>query len=429
MSKKDKNKKKRGLKFWLPISVSGSLFLITVLFVMWFVLLRDPNRSTHVRSNNTYQDIVKRSFIKGFENTENTGKFTYILTENDVNDLLADGAKNLNDEHIETIYTELTTDGGRMFYVDLKNTFIKSRVAIKTSVNEYGNGLKIVKATIGKVNVTRYLEKKGYLEEYYLTQFFSKASRLGGMYRGELKTIYFYNGPNWSIIPESKICDNFTNNSVNNKTDKNPLDWSYTVDYSLQRINSNLNYQEAVGSLPDFYNELKSACESEYAGMSFRETKTVYSITEDDFRLLLKTNFDESFKETLFDQIDFDLVDAQPAFKEDKVEVSFLYSLNGYLVDRVIDLNFLDMSSNTFNTAIELSYEDKFASEYAEEIFKNIKENHANLFNFNSQQGMFYINSSSMNSTFVDINLQNAPKFIELNPTTKTIDFKITKAV
>lgn len=431
MSKKDKNKKKRGLKFWLPILVSGSLFLITVLLVMWFALLQDPNRSTHVRSNNTYQDIVKRSFINGFENTENTGKFMYILTENDVNDLLYDGAKNLNDEHIETIYTELTDDGGRMFYVDLKNTFIKSRVAIKTSLNEYGNRLKIEKATIGKVNVTRYLEKKGYLTGDYLTKFFTSGCHLSGLYIEDTKMLDFSGEPGWSVIPESKICDNFTSQwkGTNVKPITNPLDWNYTVDYSLQRTNSNLTYEDSVGALPDLYNEIKSACETEYAAMSMNETKTVYSISEDVFRTILRTNFEESFKETVFDQVNFELVDAQPVIKEGKIEVSLLYSLNGYLVDRIVGLNFLDISSNTFHAAMELSYEDAFASEYMAKILKNISENLVNLFTFDSQQGMFYLNTTAMNSAFADVNLQNAPKSVELNPTTKTIDFKITKAV
>ena len=87
MKENNQTKKKR-IKFWISISVCGTLFLSTILLVMWFILLRDHNRSSFVRSEETPEEIIKKNYIKGFENTKNSGEFSYFLPQDDMNNLL-----------------------------------------------------------------------------------------------------------------------------------------------------------------------------------------------------------------------------------------------------------------------------------------------------------------------------------------------------
>ena len=429
--KEDKeNKKFKKLKLYLSISISASLFLATVLLEMWFILLRDPNRNSHIRSDLTTQQIIEQNYIKGFENTKNSGKFQYILSENDFNDLLDDGVKEVKDKHVESICFEYSQNGQYTFYVDLKNTFIKTRAVVSTYVVDYGYDyvdLKIISVKMGKVESSKMLVRKGYLTSDWINKYF-KACKLPISYDGKTKVLHYEVGSFFNEFPETKISKTFFNLALQDSTrlSVDPSNLGFVVDFSKLRSKNDLAINTSTTPIPSFYDELKDACETQFAGMSMVEEKMVYSLNESDFANLLKSSIPASFKETI-GTVAFDLVDAQSTFKEGKIDIALLFSLNGYLIDQNVEVEFDDYSDTVFDAGIEVSYSNKFLSEYLEQIFSKVAENHGDFFTYNELQGLLSIDLEDMNDEFGDINLKSAWKTIEINPLTKTIDFSITR--
>lgn len=432
MGKKDEtnNKKSNRLKKYISISVSASLFLAAVLLVMWFILLRDPNRNHHTRSSLSREQIIQKNYEKGFENTKNNGKFSYILFEDDMNDLLYDGVSEVKDKHVESIYFANNQNGQYTFYVDLKKTFIKTRAVVSTYVEDYGYdyvNLKIISVKIGKIESTKKLINKGYLTSDWIDRYF-KACHLPITYNEKSKVLTYEVGSFFNVFSETKISKTFFNLVKQDKTrlSVNPSNLGFVVDFSKLRSKNDLSINTLSDPIPNFYDELKDACETGFVGMTMGEEKMIYSVSEHDFANLLKSSIPNSFKESI-GVVNFDLVDAQPTFKENNIDISLLFSLNGYLIDQNIKVEFNDYSDTVFDAGMEVSYSNKFLSEYLENIFGKVAENHGNFFTYNVDQGVLSIDLEDMNNEFGDINLKSAWKEIEINPLTKTIDFSITR--
>ena len=432
MGKKDEtnNKKSNRLKKYLSISVSASLFLATVLLVMWFILLRDSNRNHYTRSSLSREQIIQKNYEKGFENTKNDGKFSYILSEDDMNDLLYDGVSKIKDKHVESINIKFNQNGQYTFCVDLKKTFIKTRAVVSTYVEDYGYdyvNLKIISVKIGKIESTKKLINKGYLTSDWIDRYF-KACHLPITYNEKTKVLTYEVSSFFDVFPETKISKTFFNLAKQDKKrlSVDPSTLGFIVDFSKLRSKDDLSINTSTDPIPNFYDELKASCETEFAGMSMGDEKTIYSISEHDFANLLKSSISSSFKETI-GTVNFDLVDAQPTFKENEIDVSLLFSLNGYLIDQHIKAEFNDYPDTVFYAGLEVSYSNRFLSEYLENIFGKTAEICGNFFTYNVDQGVLSIDLEDMNNEFGDINLKSAWKEIEINPLTKTIDFKITR--
>ena len=77
---------------------------------------------------------------------------------------------------------------------------------------------------------------------------------------------------------------------------------------------------------------------------------------------------------------------------------------------------------------IEINQENQFFTGFLEEIFKKVQENHANLFEYSESEGSLNIDFYETNSHF-ESDLRDAFKTVEINLSTKTIDFIVTKSV
>lgn len=430
-------KKKKGLKFWLSVSVSASLFLATILLVIWFIILRDPVRNTHVRSEATSAEIIKKNLVKGFENTENTGKFTYILSQDDINDLLDDGVQTLGDKHIESIYFEFGENGIHTFYVDLTRTFFITRVVVTTYVEDYGTdyiNLKIVTTKMGKMESTKYLTRKGYLTSEWMDKYFEasnlpiKFDETSKTFRVEIKN--YFKGYN-----EGKIASKFMNLALQDKSalSVNPTNFGFTVDFSKSRSKETIEINNSTTPVPNFYNEIKSGCEAiDVSSMADGEERIAYSISESDFANELKKDLPSETKEEIVfgeKKVTFDLLDAQPTFKENnRIGVSLIFSVNGYLVNFDGEVGLYDYSGTYFEASIEINQENQFFVGFLEEIFKKVQENHANLFEYSESEGSLNIDFYETNSHF-ESDLRDAFKTVEINLSTKTIDFIVTKTI
>ena len=452
--KKDKKKK---VKFLVTLSISLTFFLLTVLLVIWSILLSDKTRSTHIRSEATSGEIIKKNYIKGLEKLDsNNEEFTFRLREDEINDLLYDGVKSLDDKYIDNIYYERGGDNSHIFYVDLNKTIIKTRVVISTSLvtptdtlNPSNIYLHINNVTIGKVPASKYLIKKGYLTSNYLNKYFEATS---------LPISYDEDNFNFVISPykyidyfpkeelSSLLWDNLLSRSE--VVTINPTSLGFNVDFSKLRTNESIEVTNSSNELPNFYNDVKSSFEAvDFGSMSIGDKVTAYSLKEDDFNNLvsksLPTYKEEITSNLLSSKAIIELVGSKTCFNStDKIDVALIYSINGYFFDVHTYVELIDNSSNYVDFSLEFKYDvtlgsetlsglnNKYVSYFVStlrEIFKNIQEKQGNFFTFSETQDTLTTSLEDMNNTFSST-LRDAEKEVEINVENKTIDFNVTKS-
>ena len=448
MSRKCDSRKRR--KFFITFSICASLFLATILIVIWAILLTDKSRSTYERSDAENSEIIKKNYIKGFENIESTGEFTFRFREDEINDLLYDGVQTLDDKHISNIYYEKGENDFHTFYVDLKKMPVKTRVVITTYVGESDSNtinLNIYSVKIGKVDASKYLVRKGYLTEEFINKYF-EACNLPISYDESAYTFQIKATSYISMFPKGDFANLLWNEvleipqcySVNTST------LGLNVLFSKLRTTSELSKKTFETPLPDFYQELKDSLEAiDFSAMSIGESKTAYSISLDDFDHLLTeslpANKEEVSSSLLSSKATFELVGASTKIKNDgNLDIAFLYSLNGYLVDVHQDVEFYDYSSSFFNAELSVTntiiminqtkeeYKTYFSPVF-EQIYKNIQEKHANFFNFSDTSKALEINLEAMNKSHVSSNLRDAYKSLEINSSKSSLDFIVVKTI
>ena len=448
MSRKWDSRKRR--KFFITFSICASLFLATILIVIWAILLTDKSRSTYERSDAESTEIIKKNYIKGFENIESTGEFTFRFREDEINDLLYDGVQTLDDKHISNIYYEKVENDFHTFYVDLKKMPVKTRVVITTYVGESDSNtinLNIYSVKIGKVDASKYLVRKGYLTEEFINKYFEACnlpiSYNESAYSFQIKaTSYISMFPKgdfanllWNEVLETSQCY-----SVNTST------LGLNVLFSKLRTTSELSKKTFETPLPDFYQELKDSLEViDFSAMSIGESKTAYSISLDDFDHLLTeslpANKEEITSTLLSSKATFELVGASTKIKNDgNLDIAFLYSLNGYLVDVHQDTEFNDYSTSYFNAEFSITNSITFANQNKEEIknyfsplfeeiYKNVQKKVPNFFNFSETGKTLGIDLEALNDSHSSSSLKNSYKTLFVDSTSTAINFIVQKTV
>ena len=448
MSRKCDSRKRR--KFFITFSICASLFLATILIVIWAILLTDKSRSTYERSDVESSEIIKKNYIKGFENIESTGEFTFRFREDEINDLLYDGVQTLDDKHISNIYYEKGENDFHTFYVDLKKMPVKTRVVITTYVGESDSNainLKIYSVKIGKVDASKYLVRKGYLTEEFINKYF-EACNLPISYNESAYTFQIKATSYISMFPKGDFANLLWNEvleipqcySVNTST------LGLNVLFSRLRTTSELSKKTFETPLPDFYQELKDSLEAiDFSAMSIGESKTAYSISLDDFDHLLTeslpANKEEVFSSLLSSKATFELVGASTKIKNDgNLDIAFLYSLNGYLVDVHQDTEFNDYSTSYFNAEFSITNSITFANQNKEEIknyfsplfeeiYKNVQKKVPNFFNFSETGKTLGIDLEALNDSHSSSSLKNSYKTLFVDSTSTAINFIVQKTV
>ena len=155
----------------------------------------------------------------------------------------------------------------------------------------------------------------------------------------------------------------------------------------------------------------------------------------------LPVNKEEVTSALLSSKAIFELVGASTKIKNDgNLDIAFLYSLNGYLVDVHQDVEFYDYSSSFFNAELSVTntiiminqtkeeYKTYFSPVF-EQIYKNIQEKQANFFNFSDTSKTLEIDLEAMNESHVSSNLRDAYKSLEINSSKSSFDFMIVKTI
>ncbi len=446
--------RKKKVKFLITLSACFSLLAITVLLVIWSILLTDKTRGTYVRSETEYSEIINKNYIKGFESISESGEFSFRFREDEINDLLMDGVKTINDKHIEKIYYEKGNNNFYIFYVDLKKIPVKTRVVLTTYVGDWDDNsvtLKIYTAKIGKVEASKYLVRKGYLTEKFLNKYF-ESCHLPISYNEQSKAFVIKATDYISMFPKGNFANLLWNEVLASPTSYkiNPTTLGINVSFSKLRTESELTKKTFENALPNFYQELKDELEAvDFSTMSVGESKTAYSISLDEFDHLLMNNMPVTKEEVesnlLSSKATFELVGTSTTLKAgDKLDIAYLYSLNGYLLDIHQEVEFYDYSTNYFEATFEIkkpiTFNSKSHSESNDEyqkyfnsifkgIFENIQENPSNLLGFNESNNSLVIDLETMNDSHSSSTLRNAWKSIVLDSTNKAINFSVQKTV
>jgi len=257
----ESEKLKKRLKILFLICSSVLLITLIVLLIVLISLLTDKNRSSYVRRNIEATEIVKKNYIDGFKNTENTGNFSYILPKDDINELLCEGVDAIDDKHVESVYYDFDEEGKQYFYVDLSKVVIKTRVVITTIPYLKDNttvGFAISKCTIGKANALKYLQRKGYLTSEWIDSLFAK-SHLPITY--EESTYSFLISPyKWiDMFPESTIGDQLFINGqeTSGSMSLNANLFGFDLDLSKLKTSSSEFIDVNTTDTPDLNKEIK----------------------------------------------------------------------------------------------------------------------------------------------------------------------------
>ena len=449
----DGNKKKIPLA--LVLSIGIPIVLIATLLIVLVSILSDKNRNTHVKSDAQYAEIVKKNVIKGFKDTETTGKFTFSLEEDDINDLLGGAAEALNTKYVESIYYENKEDK-HTFYVDLGGIPIKSRVALTTSIKDSNDSkihLNIDSIKVGKLNASNFVTKKLFEFSDKINSYFTSAhipvsldsenkdfvvdpfSYISTFPEGSTTSVF------WDIIEENK-------DLVTIEKSK----FGLTVDFSAFRSSPDLAVKEYTDPLPDFKANIEEKTPYEYGIASTGNVK-VYWITEDVFNQLLQASLPTDKKEELTSTLTdkkavFNLVGTKTTIITDEIiDVGTIYSLNGYLVDAHIKLDYSGESGKNYvagaffisndedNYPITLgssrTIKGKPANDLKTSLSKTLEKTEEKqtdaLFTWNGENSSLNIDLKEMNDTKFVSPLKDAEKYLEVNPTDKTLDFIVCK--
>ena len=447
------NKAKKKFPLGLVLAIGIPVVLIATLLIVTVAVLSDKHRNTHQKTDAEYAEIVKKNVIKGFEHTSETGKFTFSLEEDDINDLLGGAAEALNTKYVESIYYENKEDK-HTFYVDLGGIPIKSRVALTTSIKDSNDSkihLNIDSIKVGKLNASNFVTKKLFQFSDKINSYFTSAhipvsldsenkdfvvdpfSYISTFPEGSTTSVF------WDIIEENK-------DLVTIEKSK----FGLTVDFSAFRSSPDLVVKEYNEPLPDFFTKLKEQTIAGYTSASSGTEFVAYSISEDQFNQLLQkslpTDKKEELTSTLTDKkATFNLVGTKTSIiSDDFVDVATIYSLNGYLVDAHIKLEFVDESTNYVDASLEIKNDSehpiilggsrRISSSCSRDLqssltktLKNTDDNQTNkLFTWSEDKNGLAINLQAMNNSFTSP-LKDADKGLSLNGTDKSLDFTVYK--
>ena len=436
VNKKDKRKFFKRVKVIVCLSASFLVVVITTLLCILFSRFKDTNRSTYQSRGISSSEIIRKNYIEGFSDIANTGKFTFLLPEEDINELLSIGVKSLNDKYIKDIYFDIDELGYRNFYVDLVKVGVKTRVVISTipSVKDENTiKLSISQVSMGKVNALDMLKKKGYISKEFIDPFF-KASSLPITFN-ESSLAFEITPYRWiSEFPESNIGDYLFQTAKDIEGCYSFVSNIFGFSLDVSKLTNGRVYSESdTSNVPNIYDEVKSGCISNYSEMSDGETKSIYSLSEADLNKHIKASFISNEKEEIEStltskKVTFDLSGVNVHVDQiDNMVFSLFFFINGYTICVDTSMHFMVTSSISFNAYLEKSSN---LSSLINSSLTNVVSNLSTIYSYfeYTANEMLHLSLEALNSDpDIEVDIRYSQKAIEINPATKSIDFKLTK--
>ena len=362
MAEEKKEKKGFFKRFWKRIVIiSGSIAtLVVVAAVVVVVLLTDKTRFSGKIGSDDSVEVIEKNYIEGFKDTSKTGKFTFQIPEDEMNSVFDKASKSINNEYVDRIYYGRGKDNHHYFYIDLNLPVITSRVVIDTLAKEGKVNkeqvikLSIEKVSLGKINAYNFIKDKGILTSSLFDGFFKSISI----------PITFNESNNTFTVKPLSYIDNFPTVSTISTTyfklaresgshviSINPSILGFTVDFSKFRSSNSLVANDYSGeTAPNFDTGLSTRLNEVASELEVGVPHTAYSITKNDLNIALTKSIPSIMKEEVTskltkNKVTNSLVNVQTNFIDsDNLTMSLLYSFNGYVIDAVVPLTYVDLS-------------------------------------------------------------------------------------
>lgn len=421
----------------LILILSGSIVtLVIVTAVVVVILLSDKTRFSGKIGSDDTVEVIKKNYIEGFKDTNTTGKFTFQIPEEDINSVLNKASKSINNKYVEQIYYGRGDKNHHYFYIDLNLPVITSRVVIDTvakATDDLEIKLSIEKITLGKINAYSFIKDKGILT----------SSLFDGFFKSSNVPITFNEKNNTFTVKPLGFIDNFPKVSTISTTffklakeigspviKIEPSILGFTLDFSKFRSSSSLTQHDYSGEvIPNFYDELDVSLENAPSVLVDSDPKTIFSISENDFNIAFSKSIPSAMKEVVTskltkNKVTNSLVNIQTNFIDDEdMTLSLVYSFNGYLVDAVVPLTFVNTSE--FEAYFEFQYDIKIGkylqedieNEYVQFFINNLR---AALGAYSATSSLFEFDTDALFISFTDFSsyqtvVQTASKEITLD--------------
>ncbi len=364
----------------LILILSGSIVtLVIVTAVVVVILLSDKTRFNGKIGSDDTVEVIKKNYIEGFKDTNTTGKFTFQIPEEDINSVLNKASKSINNKYVEQIYYGRGDKNHHYFYIDLNLPVITSRVVIDTvakATDDLEIKLSIEKITLGKINAYNFIKDKGILT----------SSLFDGFFKSSNVPITFNEKNNTFTVKPLGFIDNFPKVSTISTTffklakeigspviKIEPSILGFTLDFSKFRSSSSLTEHDYSGEdIPNFFDELDVSLENAPSVLVDSDPKAIFSISENDFNIAFSKSIPSAMKEVVTskltkNKVTNSLVNIQTNFIDDEdMTLSLVYSFNGYLVDAVVPLTFVN--TYEFEAYFEFQYDIKVGKYLQEDI-------------------------------------------------------------
>lgn len=378
----------------LILILSGSIITFVIVAAVTVVLLlSDKTRfSGKIGSDDTIE-VIKKNYIEGFKDTEKTGKFTFQIPEEDINSVLNKASKSINNDYVEQIYYGRGKKNHHFFYIDLNLPIITSRVVIDTVASEGKDltiKLAIEKISLGKINAYNFIKDKGILT----------SSLFDGFFKSSNIPITFNEKNNTFTVKPLGFIDNFPKTSTISTTyfrlakeigspviKIEPSMLGFTLDFSKFRSSNSISVTDYSGQdIPNFTTLVKSEFDS--IVLDDMNPSNTYTITKEDINLTLSKSILSSMKEEVAStltkkKVVNKLENVKILNQDDEVNANLylVYSFNGYLVDAVVPLEFIDMSEAV-----------RFSAYYS--VNYDVKVGKYNLEDFAAGHGTFFVENA-----------------------------------
>ena len=155
-TKVEKGKKGKILKIIAIAFVSFLLVCLIAVYVLYIFTHKDNNRNTRGATKSENIALIEKNLVDGFKNTKTTGKFSFRLSDEDINSMLSNIEKEDLWKNAESVY--YSSEQEHHFYVDLKrklgvDTRIDAKLLDQGKVeNTYTKNVFIEKETMGKLD-------------------------------------------------------------------------------------------------------------------------------------------------------------------------------------------------------------------------------------------------------------------------------------
>jgi len=352
----DKKKKKHKV---IKIIFAILLILTVVGAIFIYRTLVDKNRSTYNVRDQEITELIKKNYIDGFKDTSSTGKFTFSLPEDDVNELLS--KVDIDNKYIDNIYYKRGSDYHHYFYLDLDIPIITTRLVVDTVVASLDDvnktiTLQVVNGTIGKLPTWSYLKQKEYVTEDLLNNLFT-SSNLPLTYSSSTDTF---------LVEPLKFIDAFPLGDVAgmmfdfvkedlSAVSLDPISLGFQINFAKFR-NTNYVVSTETTEVPDLEARIKSAYdELDYDSLPLNEAHKIASLTDKE----LSAYLNESFTKWEDDEVTSGLTSNIAKFSINKVNVEFIDDANMRLVyDVSVNGYICNVNQNiTYNNSSELDFE------------------------------------------------------------------------